>query len=265
MAKKITIRDIAREANVSVATVSYILNDRKDQSISEATRKKVLQVVNLYGYKINFSAKCLSEGKSNIIALYLGEHPFLLQSAEYLLWAETLSAFLHSKGFSVCLVNNNVIDKLDNCDAIVCCDLPSALFATIGDANFCPLIAYNMCVENHWLFYQINNDFEAVAKDAQKDFGNDYTIVSLKPNNAILQSKLQQAFCDIVLVDNFEQLEKLHGNLVVLGKTLGDYCKRFAKNIKIFDLCSEQKMEKLVECIDITVNRKEAINHDIYI
>ncbi len=264
MTKKITIRDIAREANVSVATVSYVLNNRKDQTISEATRKKVLQVVNLYGYKINFSAKCLSQGKSNIIALYLGDHPFVLQSAEHLLWAETLSAYLHSKGFSVRLVSNATIDKLDNCDAIVCCDIPSNLFASIGDANFCPLIAYNMCVENHWLFYQINNNFQKIAKEAEEEFG-DYVVATLKPNNDILQNMLQQKFANVVFVENFEQIETLTGNVVVLGKTLGDYCKRFSKNIKIVDLCNELKMEKLVQCIDITVNRKESIDHDIYI
>lgn len=38
--KQITIDDIAREAGVSTATVSYIVNDRKDVKISEETRKR---------------------------------------------------------------------------------------------------------------------------------------------------------------------------------------------------------------------------------
>lgn len=51
MEKKVTVRDVAREAGVSVATVSYIMNNRTDMKISEETRKKVLQIANLLNYR----------------------------------------------------------------------------------------------------------------------------------------------------------------------------------------------------------------------
>ena len=58
--KKVTIRDVAKEAGVSVATVSYVVNGRTDLKISDETRKRVLQVINLLNYSPNQAAKALS-------------------------------------------------------------------------------------------------------------------------------------------------------------------------------------------------------------
>ncbi|WP_078410214.1 LacI family DNA-binding transcriptional regulator [Priestia abyssalis] len=46
-----TIKDIAREANVSTATVSRILNDDQTLSVAEDTRKRVLEAADLLNYK----------------------------------------------------------------------------------------------------------------------------------------------------------------------------------------------------------------------
>ena len=69
MGKKVTIRDVAKEAGVSVATVSYIMNDRKDVKISSETRKKVLQIANLLDYTPSSTAKSLATGRSNTIGV----------------------------------------------------------------------------------------------------------------------------------------------------------------------------------------------------
>lgn len=72
MEKKVTIRDVAREAGVSVATVSYVLNNRSDQKISAETKKKVLQIANLLQFTPSYAAKILTTGKSHIIGILPG-------------------------------------------------------------------------------------------------------------------------------------------------------------------------------------------------
>ncbi|ULT57655.1 LacI family DNA-binding transcriptional regulator [Neobacillus drentensis] len=47
----VTIKDIAKEASVSIATVSRVLNDDPLLSVSDETRNKVLEVVNKLNYK----------------------------------------------------------------------------------------------------------------------------------------------------------------------------------------------------------------------
>ncbi|MCX4286290.1 MAG: LacI family DNA-binding transcriptional regulator [Clostridia bacterium] len=67
--EKFTIRDIARLADVSVATVSYIINGKNAESYTEETKRKVLQIVNLYNYQPSRLAQscALSQSKNVII------------------------------------------------------------------------------------------------------------------------------------------------------------------------------------------------------
>lgn len=56
--KKIGIKDIARLANVSIATVDRVLNNRKD--VSEKTRQKIKEIIKEHNYQPNLYARSLS-------------------------------------------------------------------------------------------------------------------------------------------------------------------------------------------------------------
>ena len=73
--KRVTIRDVAREANVSVTLVSFVMNAKRDSEgnldcpVNPNTAKRVLQVAQRLGYRRNFAAASLRSGKSNSIAV----------------------------------------------------------------------------------------------------------------------------------------------------------------------------------------------------
>ncbi|UKT62782.1 LacI family DNA-binding transcriptional regulator [Pedobacter mucosus] len=68
--KSLSIKDIAVKANVSITTVSFIINGKaKEKSISEAVIKKVEAIIKESGYKPNQIARSLRTGNSNIIGL----------------------------------------------------------------------------------------------------------------------------------------------------------------------------------------------------
>lgn len=70
MKKKLSINDIARSLNISVTTVSFILNGRAaEKRISEELVERVQKYIAEVGYKPNSLARSLRTGKSNTIGL----------------------------------------------------------------------------------------------------------------------------------------------------------------------------------------------------
>lgn len=70
---RITMKDVANRAGVSVATVSNVLNNVNNKT-TEETRLRVLRVVEELNYKLDMTARALSSGKSNLIGLFFPKH-----------------------------------------------------------------------------------------------------------------------------------------------------------------------------------------------
>ena len=67
-----TIKDIASEADVSIATVSKVLNNYSD--ISPKTRKKVMEIVREKNFRPNANARSLIMNKSFSIGIFFKDH-----------------------------------------------------------------------------------------------------------------------------------------------------------------------------------------------
>ena len=82
---RVTVHDVAKEAGVSIATVSYTLND--SGSISDEMRKKVRKAANKLGYRQNRAARAMKMGRSDIIGLVIPniENPFFATLAQAVL------------------------------------------------------------------------------------------------------------------------------------------------------------------------------------
>lgn len=68
-----TIKDVAKEAGVSVTTVSIVINGKaRERSISEATQKRIQEAMQKLGYAPNMSARRLrsKDGDRPLIAFY---------------------------------------------------------------------------------------------------------------------------------------------------------------------------------------------------
>ncbi|MDQ3063509.1 MAG: LacI family transcriptional regulator [Acidobacteriota bacterium] len=95
------IKDVAREAGVSTATVSHVINETK--YVTDITRQKVRDAIEKLNFYPNAHARSLASGRSNIIGLLVSDisNPFfpeLIKSIE-------AAAFEH--GYNLMLFNTN--------------------------------------------------------------------------------------------------------------------------------------------------------------
>jgi|GEM_PF-6324123 len=107
----ITIQDVAREAKVSISTVSYAISGTRP--ISETTRLRVLNAAKKLGYHANSPATVLASGRSKVFALMLPAIQGGLSHSQLVFFRE-LSKVAREANYRVLLVHNE-----DQCDEIV--------------------------------------------------------------------------------------------------------------------------------------------------
>ena len=91
----VRMKDVARDLNVSVVTVSKALRDRSD--ISPATKKRILKRLRELNYRPNWIARSLVSGRTHIIGLVVPD----LMSSFFAEVAKGLSEKLRPHGYQV--------------------------------------------------------------------------------------------------------------------------------------------------------------------
>src|SRR5512136_983944 len=75
----VTIQDVAKEAGVSVSTVSRVLNDKDD--VAPETYERIQGVIQRLGYTSSLAARSMRSRRTNVIGLIVPdmEDPFAIQ------------------------------------------------------------------------------------------------------------------------------------------------------------------------------------------
>lgn len=96
--RRVTAADIARSLGISRATVGFVLNDTPGQTISSATRERVLAEASRLGYRPHQAARALASGQSRIVLLILPDWPLEYSLSSHL---EEASLALDEAGYSL--------------------------------------------------------------------------------------------------------------------------------------------------------------------
>lgn len=97
----VTIKDVAREAGVSTATVSMVVN-HKASRISDKTKRNILKVIEELGYHPNYAARSLMTSSTKTISLIIPDvsNPFFAD------FAKCFESRLSQQDYSVFLCNS---------------------------------------------------------------------------------------------------------------------------------------------------------------
>lgn len=82
--KKVSLKDIAQKAGVSIALVSYVMNGKEKESrVGEEIAKKIKEIAKELNYQPNHLAKSLRSGKTHTIGLIIADisNPFFANIA----------------------------------------------------------------------------------------------------------------------------------------------------------------------------------------
>lgn len=162
------MKDIAKECGVSVATVSYVLNDVPNQSISAETKKRILHVANMVGYVSSASARALATGKTNNFGVYV---PHSGNSAHKQRLLQALAEEAEKAGYHLVLLTGKCLkQQVTNVDAVFAIDISEEDFAILGDNSFVPLLYLDGQIRND-LFYCVTFDAKKIRQQVQEQSG----------------------------------------------------------------------------------------------
>ena len=110
----VSLKDIAKQCGVSIATVSKALNDQRD--IGEETKARIKKVANEMGYFPNSAARALKTNRSFNLGVLFQEEAGSGLTHEY--FSGVLNGFkmqAESQGYDITFINNHYGNKKMSC------------------------------------------------------------------------------------------------------------------------------------------------------
>lgn len=271
---KVTMKDIAKEVNVSLATVSYVLNHSEKEKISHETRLKVLEAAKRLKYVPNLTARSLANKKSNLIGIIvnLGKSNSMSKKYHYYDLVGELQTEIYKMGYDTVLSITHDLEDIEliskrSLDATFIIDMDEKLLKKITNQYYVPIIFID-CDLDEGLFYKIIPDYESIMKQAKEMLETDDVYLIM---DEILNKKLKETIIDgikeedIYIHKNDKELKSFlekHKNQkgIIIGDILGVQVERYVCNDNILVISSNHTSDILLSDTKriIVSNKKKA-------
>lgn len=252
--KKVTIRDIARMADVSVATVSYVLNNNENEKIPDETRNKILNIANELNYVPNLTARSLVKRKSGLIGIvvvrdYENEGPW--KKSFYSEFVNELERLLSDEGYHILISNiDSSRPKLDiilerELDGVFIIDVNKEFFYSISNRFTVPIIVIDSYIDD-LIFQKLVPDFSDAISKAKTELEDDKLFFVVNNyNNIEMIEKIKDA-CqsdDIYVMGSLDGLRdflvRQQGRKgIVINEFLGVIASRYVDPANLAVVCT---------------------------
>lgn len=298
-AKRVTMKDIAKEAGVSTATVSYVLNYSNKEKISHETRMRIFEAANKLKYVPNMNAKSLVSKRSYMVGIIINIEEKNKKSKLYQYYdlSREMQRKLNTLGYDVLLLPTKevmkdlAIGQKRSLDTIFIVDLDEEKFKEIANQFYVPAIFIEGYVEDD-IFCKILTDFDAVLDRAEEYLGKEYYLVMDDySNKRILDTILKRIPRKDVFINKYENNlkefleERKEKKGLVIGEVLGMQVEKYVSNknlcvvvnskrdimllpdTKTITVSNKEKAEKAVEVMEklLRFENVDNINHLVYI
>ncbi len=270
--KRVTMKDIAIEAGVSTATVSYVLNYSEKEKISHETRMRIFEAANKLKYVPNMTAKSLASQRSYLVGIILnmGGKDKKSKVYQYYDLAREIQRCLYPKGYDVVLLSTKEMEKdysigqKRSLDAVFVMDMDEESIKAIASQYYVPAIFIEGYIADP-IFCKILTSYESVLKQAEEQLGsNYYVIMEDHANKNVLQTIAKKVPEKNIFINRYDasliQFLQEHYNQkgLVIGEILGMQVENYVDNRNISVVVnSERDIMLLPDTKTIVISNKK--------
>ena len=173
MSRRVSMRDVAKSAGVSSSTVSYVINQSKDQSISRETIQRVMDTVEQLGYVPNHAARTLGfakssrMNKSHMIGVVIPQtepgKEFMFSNPFYGDFLSAVEYTARTRGYHLLISGTDVdqsymdIAKTRSLDGIIILGIYPASDIQVYRDSTIPVVLVD-CYQNDYYFHQVGTN-----------------------------------------------------------------------------------------------------------
>lgn len=259
MIKKITMKNIAERAGVSVATVSYVLNNNEKEKINDETKEKILKIAAELNYVPNLNARSLVSKKSKLIGIIIAKD-YEIQSPWkknfYSSYINALERLLDNEGYHLLVANTSLSrPNLDivlqrQLEAVFVVDVDEEFFYKISNNFTVPIIIVDSIIDDA-LFYKVLPDFNDSITRAMKGMNTeDCYLITEKFNSSEVMDSIFNAFKgkkeNVYVMESIDGIKKFladkkSSNGIIINEYIALIASRYAdyKKFTVIATCGD--------------------------